>query len=269
MPTRTVNLSTKEVAEQRYTAARNNLLMMLIFTVINIVLFVSGSNTMFLFSATVPYCAAIYGMVLSEIPIFLIMGMSIAVIVLVAYLLCWIFSKKHYGWMIGALVLFALDLVGLGYMYLTSSGGLDLIDTLFHLWVLYYLISGVYYGVKLSKMPADPPVWTQEAEETEELSGAETETEDSRPLRRADTEVKARILLEADAYGRHIVYRRVKRTNELVIGSYVYDEVEMLIESAHALTANLGGHTFVVGCDGVYSYLEADGALVERKRRLW
>ena len=86
----------------------------------------------------------------------------------------------------------------------------------------------------------------------------------------ADTTVKSRILLEADAAGHHICYRRVKRINELVIDGYVYADVEMLIETAHVLAAQLDGHVFQAGFDGVaHSYIRVDGAQVARKLRLY
>ena len=134
---------------------------------------------------------------------------------------------------------------------------------------------GVSSGVKLAKTPVAEPIPVEATEgefaegTAEEATEAASVQEDTRALRRMDTEVKARILLEADAVGRHIVYRRVKRTNELVIGSYVYDEVEMLLEKAHELSAYIDGHKIVVGLDRAnYSYLEVDGAIVERKIRL-
>lgn len=89
-------------------------------------------------------------------------------------------------------------------------------------------------------------------------------------LRIADTNVRSRVLLEADAAGHHICYRRVKRINELVIDGYVYADVEMLMETAHALTAQMDGHVFQAGFDGVaHSYIRVDGVQVVRKLRLY
>ena len=64
--------------------------------------------------------------------------------------------------------------------------------------------------------------------------------------------------------------RRVKRINELVIDGYVYADVEMLMETAHALTAQMDGHVFQAGFDGVaHSYIRVDGVQVARKLRLY
>ena len=69
--------------------------------------------------------------------------------------------------------------------------------------------------------------------------------------------------------GHYVVYRRVKKTNELVIDLYVYDEIEILVECAHSLEARIDGHLIVVGFDGVsHSYLSVDGEIVAKKLRL-
>ena len=270
MNTQPTSASQRNVLQQKYNTARINLLLMIGFTVLNVILFIVGADIMMLFSATVPYYAMIFGIVFED-PIFLVFCIVIAAVSVLAYLLCWIFSKKHYGWMIGALVLFILDTLAMAGLFLAVGEVSGIMDALMHIWILYYLITGVSSGAKLANMPAEEPVAVEvsENENAEETTESAAVQEDTRALRRMDTEVKARILLEADAVGRHIVYRRVKRTNELVIGSYVYDEVEMLLETAHELSAYIDGHKIVVGLDSAnYSYLEVDGAIVERKIRL-
>ena len=272
-------MSQRTILQQKYNGARSNLLMMLILTTLNIVLFISGSGTMFLFSATVPYLLAIWGTMFWEAEPLVAIFFVIAAVILVLYLLCWVFSKKHFGWMIGALVLFVLDIAFMAGMYLESPELFSVLDAICHVWVLYYLIMGVSSGVKLKKLPADEPI-VVEAEEVESIEGEpvretaeetvkETvEIENSPALRRVDTEIKARILLEGDVNGRHVVFRRVKRINELVIGCFVYAEVEMLLEKPHALSAYMDGRRITVGLDAAgYSYMEVDGAIVERKLR--
>lgn len=92
---------------------------------------------------------------------------------------------------------------------------------------------------------------------------------DSVPLRRAAENVKCRIFLEKQVQDYHICYRRVKRTNELVINGYVYDEYVALLEFAHALYASLDGHSFEVGFDTEnYSYIKYDGRCLVRQIRL-
>lgn len=260
-------MSTKEMVQQKYKTARNNLLLMLILTVVNIVLYVTGSDTMMLFSATVPYFGIIIGSV-SGSQAFLTFCICIAAAILILYLLCWILSKDHYGWMTVALVLFIIDTLAMIGMYFGLGEISGILDVVIHVWVLYYLIIGVKYGKQLKNM-SDEPVDDIEMEQVAPSIDGE-EVMHSPILRMADTTVKSRILLEADAAGHHICYRRVKRVNELVIDGYVYADVEMLMETAHALTAQMDGHVFQAGFDGVaHSYIRVDGVQVARKLRLY
>lgn len=251
----------RERLQQQYATARSNLLLMLLFTVLNIVLLVAQTDTMFLFSATVPYFTMALG-VFSENTIFLGICICVTVITLVLYALCWLLSKNHRGWMIAALVLFILDTVALAALYLSADDFTGIFDALIHIWVLYYLILGVVSGKKLHDLPPEQDADTVQAT-------AETQTEVMAP-RLAETDVKARVLAEADAFGRHIIYRRVKRTNQLVIDGYVYDEMEMLVEPAHVLSATVDGHNVTVGFDGVgTSFIDVDEQRIAKKRRFW
>lgn len=164
-------LSERQIQENKFTSARTNLLIVLVFTVVNILLLVTKSDTYFLFSAFVPYLLAVLGMemcgmfpdeyyggdtsgymFLSEG--FLYVMLAIAAVVLALYLLCWIFSKKgKAGWMIFALVLFALDTV----LLLINGISMDMIlDYVFHAWVLYSLFTGITAAKKLKNLPEDP-----------------------------------------------------------------------------------------------------------------
>lgn len=164
-------MSQRQLLETRYHNARSNLIWVLVFTVINIILLITNSNTYFLFSAFVPYILTDLGMTLCGMyppeyyegelagmeffgkEVFTVL-LSIAVAILVLYLLCWIFSKKNRrGWMIFAAVLFALDTV---LMLLLNGIVLDMaLDYLFHGWVLGSLFMGITAAGKLKKLPED------------------------------------------------------------------------------------------------------------------
>ena len=79
---------------------------------------------------------------------------AIAVVILVMYLLSWIFSKKErVGWLIFALVFFAIDTIA---MFLIAGISSDMaLDILFHILVIYYLSSGIYAHFKLKKLPPE------------------------------------------------------------------------------------------------------------------
>lgn len=155
-------LSPRQLAQNRYSSARANLLLVLVFTVINMILAVAEADLYFLFSATVPYYITIFGQLIAFFPEFgmlgtsaLITALAIAAVLLLPYLLCWIFSKKNMGWMIGALVYFAVDTLALLAIVLWVFDTSLILDIFFHIWVLYYLILGVKTGYDLKKMPEE------------------------------------------------------------------------------------------------------------------
>ena len=265
------SVSKRQVALSKYASARGNLLLMLAFTVVNIVLLLIGSETMFLFSATVPYFSVILA-TLEEMRVVMIPLLAIAAVSLAAYLICWIFSKQHFGWMIAALVLFVIDsLCMVGFYALGGNIADGFIDVLIHIWVLYYLIIGVKYGAQLRSLPEEEETVAEDnAPAVDPSYVMPAPAQESVYLRQADMDVKFRVLCEADVNGYQICYRRVKRVNELVINGYVYDEVEMLMETAHELTATVNGQTIVAGFDGAaQSFIKVNGEKVAKKMRLY
>ena len=164
----TVPTTPRQVTQMKYNRSRANLLLVIVFTVVNLFTVTFG-NTYFLFSANLPmlfpavpaeiaadteYLTAM-GMMPEDGMIIILVGLVLGLILTVPYLLCWIFSKKRPGWMVAALVFFSIDcLVLLGLYDLTDV----LFDLLIHGWVMFYLITGVTHGFKLKKMPEDEPL---------------------------------------------------------------------------------------------------------------
>ena len=158
----------RQITEAKYKRSRANLLLVIVFTVVNLFTVTFG-NTYFLFSANLPMlfpavaaeiaADAEYLLSLGLMPedgtAVVIVGLILGLVLTVPYLLCWIFSKKRPGWMVAALVFFSIDcLVLLGLYNLTDV----LFDLLIHGWVMFYLITGVTHGFKLKKMPEDEPL---------------------------------------------------------------------------------------------------------------
>ena len=133
-----------------YNTARSNLLLVVAFTVVNLVLSLISADVYFLFSATVPQLLMGIGL-LAEDSLVLTVCAVLAFLGVGVYLLCWLLSKKHRGWMVVALVLFSLDsLVALFTLLADVS---MIIDVAIHAWVLYYLITGTSAMVKMKKNP--------------------------------------------------------------------------------------------------------------------
>lgn len=163
-------VSERQLLQTKYAGARSNLILVILFTLINVVLLVTNSNSYFLFSAAIPYAFAMTGMdACGKFPeeyydptyeyeflpdSFFVFMMVMAAAILLVYLVCWIFSgKERYGWLVAALVLFAADTVG---MFLVFEPGTDIIiDVVFHAWVIYSLVSGIVAAVKLKKLPEE------------------------------------------------------------------------------------------------------------------
>lgn len=253
----------------KFRMARINIIVAFGFTIINIILALTGSENMFLFSMMGPLLltrAALNnpGTILVPMLAIVIVGL------LAAYVVFWVLSGKRYEWLWGAAVLFGLDTLYMAYLYwnagLIANG---LLDIAFHAYIIYYFVVGLKNGAALKELGDVPEMMEVPKAEglfTEQQSGVESDT---RPLREADMTVKARILVEAQAAGYHIVYRRVKKTNELVIDGKVYGEFEGLIEPAHQVSAAVGGHVIVAVADGrAYCYIIVDGVEVARKMRL-
>lgn len=167
------NLPPRALYQSKFNSARYNLLLVVAMTAINIVLLMFGGGSYFLFSATLPYSLAIDGMYMTgrmpadwytdwpaTVPFldsgYMTVMMVIAFAIILVYLACFLFSKNFKSTpMIVAAVIFVLDTL---YLVLFYGVGVDsIMDLLLHAWVLYYLISGAVYGIKLKKLSDDEP----------------------------------------------------------------------------------------------------------------
>lgn len=145
----------KQVAGGRYS-----LLLILIFTVVNLVLLLVDANRYFLFSASVPYYFTAFGMGMdsafsSGIGTYTITALVISLMILGVYLACWLLSKKHIGWLTAALVLFCVDTAGLlvfSYIFQTTN----LLDILLHAWAIYELAYAIRCAGKLKNLAPQP-----------------------------------------------------------------------------------------------------------------
>ncbi|MBR5785332.1 MAG: hypothetical protein IKY41_01360 [Clostridia bacterium] len=160
----TTNL-TKSNLQIKYKNSRVNLLLMIALTAVNIILLFAESNYMLLFSATIPYVAVLDALWFADQSL-IIFNIIIACVSVGLYVLCWILSKKHYVWMIVATVLFSLDTIYMVYFYFTANSIADgILDIAIHAYVLYFLISGIVYGYKLTKVKDDVIEGTATVEE--------------------------------------------------------------------------------------------------------
>lgn len=195
-------LQQRQLLEAKYNKSRHNLLLVLLFTAVNLILLVSNANSYFLFSAYVPYflvdlgmyfCgmypAEVYGPDYSSMqfssPVVFAVFLGIAIVILALYLLSWIFSKKgRVGWLIFAVVFFVIDLIALIYFLGLSTD--HIVDIIFHFWVIVSLMMGIVSHFKLKKLPVEEIVISETeetvedvvvTEETEQVEASDTVTE--------------------------------------------------------------------------------------------
>lgn len=177
-------LSEREKLQGKFNSCRGTLLSVVLFTAINIVLLVTNTNSYFLFSAFIPYLIVDFAMAvcgkypadyyegsLSEYQFLddsvLVVAVVIAAVLVGLYLLSWLLSKKpRVGWLIFALVFFALDTVLM--LLIGGEAFTTIIDIVFHGWALFSLIGGIRAYYKLKKLPEEEPATVLEEVPVEE-----------------------------------------------------------------------------------------------------
>ena len=142
--------------EKAFNGARSNLLLIVIFSTVNILLTLFSADLYFLFSASVPFYLVLIGLA-TEITDLVVIFSVVAFVIVGLYLLCWLLSKKHRGWLAVAMALFVLDTLML-FVLFGSNWETMILDIIMHAIVLYSLIDGTVAMVKLNKQAEMLPV---------------------------------------------------------------------------------------------------------------
>ena len=160
--------SERELSLNKYRSIRINLLLLVVLTAVNVFMAATASDTYFLFTATIPYYLALEGAYLTgkfpadyyesgveflpDTVMYVMVG--IAIVITLAYLLCYLFSGNgRYGWLIAALVFFLIDTAA---MFLLNGVSTEIIvDIVFHAFIIVILISGIIRGIKLKRLPVE------------------------------------------------------------------------------------------------------------------
>ena len=238
-----------------YDHSRSNLLIAILFTILNIALIFLETDTMFLFSATIPYYFALAGWYFESI-----IELVIGIVMIAVLLVFWIISKKHRIGLIISFIYFIIDTIFMLWLYDFQFDASMIIDLLFHVWIMFYLVSGIMYKGNQKEHVEEIII---------EVNDDIDSTQSSNYLRIAE-DVKAKIFLEEYIMGKHVVYRRVKTVNELVINGKVYDEYEALVERPHNLQAKINGHLIEVGIAATSQmYISVDKEIIKKKLRLF
>lgn len=275
-----VVMTERQKLERRYKSSLSSLLLITVFSGVNLVLLLTNSDRYFLFSAYIPYLLGDYAMFFggkypeeyyADIPDMQFFGteifavfVAVAVLFVLFYLVCYLFARKKKAvWLIFALALFAVDTI---IMFVVVGFSTSMImDIIFHAWAIGSLALGIYAYSKLKKLPEEEiPSAPENVPVTDVMY-----PEDSPVLRMADPDGKAKTFVEADYGALHISFQRAKRVNELIVNGKVYAQYEVLFESAHTLEAVVGGHKIEAGYDGkIMTFIYVDGKEIAKKKRL-
>lgn len=274
-------ITERQKLERRYKGALSSLLLITVFSGVNLLLLLINSDTYFLFSAYIPYLLGDYAMFFcgrypSEVyadypdmeffgtPVFAVI-VAVAVLFVLFYLVCYLFARKKKAvWLIFALSLFVIDTL---IMFVVVGFYIEMImDIIFHVWAIVSLALGISAYTKLKKLPEEEeiPFVPENVPVTDVMC-----PEDSPVLRMADPDEKAKTFVEADYGALHISFQRAKRVNELIVNGRVYAQYEVLFETAHTLEAVVGGHKIEACYDGkIMTFIYVDGKEIAKKKRL-
>lgn len=179
----------------RYSAARMNLLLIIVFTVLNIITLMMDSGQL-LFTAAIPYKIVQIGKTLCGFmpeeyytknemtPLydkgFVAVFIIIALLIVALYLLCWLFSKKRGAdkWLSFALAMMSADTM---VAILFADQRTIIVDVLFHLLILVLLFSGIGAYKKLRALPKDEPEEEYAEDGYNEIDTAGVEAEAAQP----------------------------------------------------------------------------------------
>jgi len=170
-------MDTEQIKKQSviFKRSRGNLLLVVAFTVINLLLMAFGSDFYLLFSATIP--SLVYG-VAYEIGLGAV-GLILALVMVAIYLVCYLLSKKYRVFILVAMILFAVDtgfFLVLFFNLLAYFEFMYIVELAFHAWILFYLITGTAAWAKLRKVTASEMEAAKEAVANEEAKAALDET---------------------------------------------------------------------------------------------
>ena len=157
----------------KFNRARNNLLLVVVFTMINLVLIALEMDLSFLFSAIVPQIILFFSI---DMSLSLPFAMTVAILCLSFYVLCFALSKRYRVFILIAFLAFATDTAILLYFALISGVGDFIFDIAFHAWIHFYLITGIIAWAKLRNVSREEFKAVIESvaaeEEKEELNSA-------------------------------------------------------------------------------------------------
>ncbi len=143
--------------ENALRSAKANMLLVLVFTLVNLVLFFLSLDIDFPFSLFTPYAMAIwaYQAYLQNFTSDMILYIAFFILVFGGFLASYLLALTRPRMMIVGLIIYLLDTAYLFYVYLGIGYSAWVIDAAFHLWVIISMAYAVYVSFKMKTPETD------------------------------------------------------------------------------------------------------------------
>jgi hypothetical protein len=141
----------KEILPRPIVYGRMVLLLMIVFTFLNIILYYMNSKISFPYSAFTPYFAVIFGDYLSATTgslIFIIVFYIVALLFFAIYIFGWFASRKKFGWFIVVSIIYTLDTAFMTYALIGTSGMELFINLALHAFIIYAFVNAALYPIR-------------------------------------------------------------------------------------------------------------------------
>lgn len=283
-----MNTNNISALKQKYEAGRKTLASILIFTVVNVVLYFVKASFYFPYCIFLPYqmFIAVSQIGFAELNQYGMFLTAVSAVIFAGSILCYFGSKKKASLILLAAILIFADTLYLVYTTVVFSEMSNLIDVLFHAIALYGLIVAQIAGKKLMSMAEEANAESLEAflsviqpdsypssrpavDQSASIAKTEEDIPPSVPMRSME-EKNGRIILNADYNGMNVCVRRCYALTELIIDGNVYAERPGVIEAgSYSLKAKVGGVLFRADYVNAKMSLYANGILLAKKQRIY
>ena len=136
--------------ENRYLADRSWLLIIALFTLVNVIFIVTEMDRSFYFSAFIPLVASTYAHYFFTGSLRIVTSVVFCVLFVILYLVSYLLSRKNYLWFLVAAIIYTIDLAAM-VMFILSKAFQTywILDLILHVVALFFLYRGFFIGRKL------------------------------------------------------------------------------------------------------------------------
>ncbi len=148
----------REYLTQQRSSGKWMILLIVIFTVLNMVLLVCGTERYFLFSADIPHYLTYYGMQMDggSFGGYSVAMLIVALFFLGSYTMSWLLVNKNGLWLKVALILWAMDMVALIVMAVVMNMiQARIMDLAIHALLLWEIFQAFRANKRLENMPKE------------------------------------------------------------------------------------------------------------------